>query len=235
MAMMSAGAEGREIQEGRRPFSVIHFLIALVVWFAFVPFVDQFRYGDLVDASLLTLVLLSAVPAVGGRHWSFLTAMVLVAPALVAAWIDHFRPGTIPKEFVLVTAIVFVAFIVVHLFFFILRARWVNTEVLCAAVSAFLMLGILGACAYLLVALLVPNSFVLGGREADRPMTMFEALYFSMSALTHYPADIKPLSRVARMLQVLEATAGLFYMAVLISRLVSHYSRHRPIESTRAS
>jgi hypothetical protein len=234
MAMMSAGAEGCEVREGRRPFSVIHFLIALVVWFAFIPFVDQFRYGDLVDASLLTLVLLSAVPAVGGRHRSFMTATVLVAPALVAAWIDHFRPGTIPKEFVFVTAIVFVGFVVVHLFVFILRARWVNTEVLCAAVSAFLMLGILGAVAYLLVAQLVPDSFVLGGREANCPMTMFEALYFSLSTLTHCHADIVPLSRVARMLQVLEGTVGLFYMAAFISRLVSHYSRHRPIESTRA-
>jgi hypothetical protein len=79
------------------------------------------------------------------------------------------------------------------------------------------MLGILGAFTYQLVALLVPDSF---GRGTNRPITMFEALYFSMSMLTRYPPDIKPLSRVARMLQVLEATAGLFYMAVLISRLV---------------
>jgi hypothetical protein len=35
---------------------------------------------------------------------------------------------------------------------------------------------------------------------------------------------VTPVSKVARMLAVIEAITGLFYMAVLISRLVSIYS-----------
>jgi hypothetical protein len=36
--------------------------------------------------------------------------------------------------------------------------------------------------------------------------------------------DVTPVSKVARMLAVIEAIAGVFYVAVLISRLVAMYS-----------
>jgi hypothetical protein len=121
----------------------------------------------------------------------------------------------------------------VHLLVFVLRAPWVNTEVLCAAVSTFLMLGILGAFAYDLVARLVPHSFVFTvGSETNRSMTGFEALYFSFGTLTSYYGDIIPVSRAARTLAMVESTAGLFYIAVLIARLVSLYSRDQPTGST---
>jgi len=40
--------------------------------------------------------------------------------------------------------------------------------------------------------------------------------------------DITPVSKGARMLAVLKAIAGLFYVAVLISRLVAIYSSNQP-------
>ena len=36
--------------------------------------------------------------------------------------------------------------------------------------------------------------------------------------------DILPLSNIARMMTIVEATAGVFYMAILISRLVGLYA-----------
>ena len=40
--------------------------------------------------------------------------------------------------------------------------------------------------------------------------------------------DITPVSKGARMLAVMEAISGLFYVAVLISRLVAIYSSSQP-------
>jgi hypothetical protein len=44
--------------------------------------------------------------------------------------------------------------------------------------------------------------------------------------------DITPVSKAARMLTVTEAIAGLFYVAVLISRLVAIYSSPPPAPVT---
>jgi voltage-gated potassium channel len=56
-------------------------------------------------------------------------------------------------------------------------------------------------------------------------MDGFTAFYFSFATLTTVGyGDIAPVSSVARMLAVMEAVTGLFYVAVLISRLVALYS-----------
>ena len=60
-------------------------------------------------------------------------------------------------------------------------------------------------------------------------MTTFNAFYFSFSTLSSVGyGDITPVSKVARMLAVMETITGILYVAVLISRLVSLYS---PIKS----
>jgi hypothetical protein len=53
----------------------------------------------------------------------------------------------------------------------------------------------------------------------------FSALYFSIITLTTTGyGDITPVASVARMLAMMEAITGTFYVAVLISRLVALYS-----------
>jgi hypothetical protein len=100
----------------------------------------------------------------------------------------------------------------------------VDANVLCAGISGFLITGLAWAPAYLAVARLNPAAFNLpvppGGGTAV--MDSFSAFYFSFITLcTVGYGDIAPVSKVARMLALLEAITGLFYMAVLISRLVS--------------
>jgi hypothetical protein len=60
-------------------------------------------------------------------------------------------------------------------------------------------------------------------------MTSFNAFYFRFTTMSTVGfGDITPVSKVARTLAVLEAITGMFYVAVLISRLVAMYSPTRP-------
>jgi hypothetical protein len=60
-------------------------------------------------------------------------------------------------------------------------------------------------------------------------MTGFTGLYFSFITLSTVGyGDITPVSRAARLLTAMEAVTGLLYVAVLIARLVSLYSRTKP-------
>src|SRR5262245_48557767 len=121
--------------EGVRRLSVVHFLVALVLSLVMMPFVEELENGDLLEAALLTVVLLSAVLAVGGRKRTLAVAVVLVSPALVGTWMDHVQPGVAPPDFTLIAALVFVAFVVGHLFAFILRAAVVNVEVVSGGIA----------------------------------------------------------------------------------------------------
>ena len=176
----------------------------------------------------MTMVLLTAVPAVGGRRRSFLTAGVLVAPAVLGTWMHHAQPDTVPRSIGLVAAIVFALFVIFHLFAFILRAARVNSEVLCAAVSTYLMLGIVWAMAYELLWLMSPQSFIV---TDNRLINGFEALYFSFGTLAPInDNDIVPRSNLARMLVMMEAIIGMLFMGMLIARLVGIYSNEEAAE-----
>jgi hypothetical protein len=213
-------------REGLLQLSVVQFLIALVLVLVTMPFVEYFTIGDLIETALITVVLMAAVPAVGGRRRDFVLAAVLVTPAVTTIWLDHFRPGLIPRPTAMAAAIVFVSFVVLHFLRFILRSPQVTGEVLCAGVAVYLMMAILWAFAYLLVQELVPQSFVFTvDPPPNRALTGFEAVYFSFGTMTTVGyGDIIPVSRLARMTAMLEATTGLFYVTLLIARLVALYS-----------
>jgi len=211
---------------GVRRLSVVRFLFALVVMLIFLPFTEQHPDGELIDSVLLTLVMLSAVAAVGGRRRTLIAAAVLVTPAVLSKWIDHFSPGGIPRNITNVTAIVFAGFVIFHLLWFIMRAPRVDEEVLSAGIAAYLMLGLVWMFAYMLVARVWPGSFVVAGpAESHPPLFGARALFLSFGPLTNANVgEVTAASNGGRLLVLAEATTGMFFVTVLIARLVGLYA-----------
>jgi voltage-gated potassium channel len=227
---MNETAHGKELAKPLQPrrrfhrFSTVELLVALVLLFVFFPFVEEVKGGDVIVSILLSLVLLSAVLAVADRKGVFFIALVLAIPAIVGRWINHFRPDLVPPPVFLVAGLALIAFVVANLLRFVLRAPSVNTEVLCASISAYLMLGLLWTVAYWLVAQVTPNAFAFNTGPKET-MSGFNAFYFSFITLSTVGyGDITPASRIARWLAATEAMTGLLYVTVLIARLVSLYS-----------
>jgi len=205
--------------------SAAYFLAALLLIFVTAPFIEHLRGGELIEAVLMTVVLISAVLAIGGRRRTLAWAMVLVMPAVVGKWLNHLRPDLMPPEVFLGAGLLFVLFVVLHLLRFIQRAPRVDSEILCVGIANYLMLGWLWAFAYMLVARWVPDSFAFTVAPAStRSLEGFNGLYFSYSTITSVSyGDIIPVWGGARMLAMAEAMAGMFYGALLIARLVTLY------------
>ena len=221
---------------GTARYSAVKLLGALGLLFVSAPFVQDLPQGELIESLLLTLVMVAALLAVGGRRRTHLIALALLVPALAGKWINHFRPDLMSPTVYIFGAIFFYGFVVAHLLRFIVRAPRVDANVLCAGVAGFLLLGLLWVPAYLLVARLNPAAFTLpAGSGAGAVLGGFDAFYFSFITLcTIGYGDITPASKVARMLAMMEGITGLFYMAVLISRLVSIHSSGQPAAGTQA-
>jgi hypothetical protein len=226
----STESPARPSRIGNFRTSVAQFLGALVLMLFAAPFVDEIRYGPAIDTALLTLVLVAGVLAVGRSHRILVLALVLVVPAVVTRWGHHFWPDLLPLPFQSVTALLFIGFVEFQLLHFIFRAPRVNSEVLCAGISGYLLLGILWMSAYRMVSELNPAAFSFNiGTSSTHPLAQFEAYYFSFITLSTVGyGDITPLSNGARTLAMMEAMTGTLYMAVLISRLVALYSSQKP-------
>jgi len=235
---MNENAQGKESLEmvGRplkcRRFSAVELLISLGLLFVSFPFVEEVKGGDLIVSLLLSLVLLSAVLAVSDRKGVLVIGIVLAIPAIAGRWINHFRPDLVSAPVFLTAALVLTAFVVVNLLRFVWRAPSVNIEVLCASISAYLMLGLMWTMAYWLVDQLTPGAFSFNTNAGPRSMNGFNGFYFSFVTLSTVGyGDITPVSRIARWLAAMEAMTGLLYVAVLIARLVALYSTPKSHDS----
>jgi hypothetical protein len=213
-------------REGVLRFSGVQFLSALLLLIVTGPLIDDLEYGILIESVLITLVLFSALLAIGGRRSTLILGSVLVIPALAGKWVNYFRPDLAPPEIFLGAGVLFTGYVVVNLFGFILRAPRVNVEILCTAIANYLMLGLLWAFAYSLIGGLNHDAFVVAyGTSAGHLMKGVNSLYFSFATLcTVGYGDIVPVSRIARMVAVMEAIVGMLYTTMLIARLVALYS-----------
>jgi hypothetical protein len=203
---------------------IAYYLGALLLMMALSPFIEVFKHGVLAESLLMCVVLLSAVLGMDARRSRTLVGIVLAAPAIIGRWMNYWYPGFVPPEIVFGCGILFIAYIVWNLILFILRSPRVDSEVLCAGIAGYITLGWLWALIYVLVDRLIPGAFGFGSGDLQM-MKGFNSIYFSFSTIsTMGYGDIVPVASVARMLAVMEAMAGVFYMTILIARLVALYS-----------
>jgi len=193
------------------------------------PFVSEMHDGDLYESLFMTLTFSTAVLAVGHRRRTLVITTALILPALLAKWGNHFCHSLVPPQVTLVASILCLLFVAYELFKYILSAPEVNSEVLCAGVAIYLMLGLIWAFGYKLVELYAQGSFIYNsGFASAHSMDGYTAFYFSFCTLSTVGyGDIVPASNVARMLASTESITGVFFSTILIARLVALYSSRR--------
>ena len=203
--------------------SAVGFLAALVLMLVATPFFRGLKQGHIYEAVLFTAVMCMGLIASGSRRR---LAFALVSFALATISLNQLWPQTCPALTFILPAMAILAVVTASLLRFVLRAKQVDAEVLCAGISVYLILGLLWGLAYTLVAQVNPNAFSFSTpSETAATMSGFTAIYFSFITLaTLGYGDIAPVADIARMLAMLEAMTGTLFVGVMIARLVSLYS-----------
>ena len=214
----------------RLRISAVGFLATLVLMLVISPFVRNLREGQLYESVLFTMVMCTGLIASGSCRK---LAFALASLALTATWMNQFWPQKYSALTFILPAIGFLVIVIASLLRFVLRAKRVDAEVLCAGISVYLILGLLWGLAYTFVAQVSPDAFSFNARSGPlKVMSGFTAMYFSFTTLmTVGYGDITPVADVARMLASLEAMTGTLFVGVMIAHLVSLYSAtryHRP-------
>ena len=204
-----------------RGLSVFSALLVVVV-FVVPPLVPPGGGRGLASDVAYALLLLSGVRALGEQR---LTRMVLMPVALVtfavalASWLVP-----VPEPWILGTSLLSLLLFLAVVLGRTLREGPVTGHRLLGGVAAYLLLGVIWAYAYALVAELAPGAFSGPVSASDGPRVWF---YFSFVTLaTVGYGDVLPVHPVARSLATLEAVTGSLYLAILIARLVSQAVTH---------
>lgn len=183
------------------------------------PVTAAFRQSGTVIESLLAACLLAAVmPIESGKYRSPLLAVMTMAwlARPVTAWFGHET----------LSAITLAAWTLIGLsaaaaaLRFAMRGARIDTEHLFAALSAYLLAGIYFGLLYWVLEQMHEGMFSAGNFSRST------AIYFSFVTLaTLGYGDIVPRTDVARGLAIVEGVGGQLFLAVLVARLVSMYSK----------
>jgi hypothetical protein len=203
-------------------------LVAQLVAVLAYPFLDESTAGRAVLGVVQIAVVLIALWAVRRTPALSWVAVLLGGPATAFTVLEAFEPTT--GWIVLVSAAFhapFYFFVSYGMIRYLFHDDRVTRDELFATGAAFTVVAWGFAYVYAAAQVIWPGSFVAYEGEGDRPW--FELLYLSFTTLTSVGlSDVVPVLGHARSLVIVEQVAGVFYVALVIARLVGLSALRRP-------
>jgi hypothetical protein len=211
----------------RRHPSALLLALQLLAVLAY-PFLDATTTGRAVLGAVQIAVVLTATWAVRRTPTLSWVAVIFGVPAAVFSVLEAFSDTT--GWVVLVSAILhvpFYLFVSYALIRYLFHDDKVTRDELFATGAAFTVVAWAFAYVYAGAQVIWPGSFVAYNGEGEREW--FELLYLSFTTLTSVGlSDVAPVMDHARSLVMLEQVAGVFYVALVVARLVGLTARGRP-------
>lgn len=198
---------------------------SLLFFMVLSAFVREGWISDFVLAVSVYAILVVAILKISETRAMPWPALLLASCSLVVTLVCIFYPVRSLRIANWVVLAVFFGYVSIALFFFLERSGAILRAKLDACLGLYLILGMLYYAVFNLLQEIHPGSFV----ETGTPPTIasrHSLLYFSLATLTTVGyGDVVAVSRPARMIAVLEAVTGVFYVAITVARLVSAYQQ----------
>lgn len=197
---------------------------ALLVTLAAGPLSEALGLGGWVLGAFVSVNLVIAAAGITDRLGR---RVGLIAAAAIAIMLRSVPEEALPLGLVMLGGVlgltIFVAALAAGVRFALGSTR-VDAEHVAAALSAYLLAGLLFAIAFMAVDLRWPGSVVEVAGGTGAPLTLETAIYYSFVTLaTLGYGDVVPRG-VARGLAVVEAVGAQLYLTVTVARLVGLYA-----------
>lgn len=193
---------------------------ALLATIAVGPLLEALDFGRVFMEVLLTASLVAAVAPIGVLQ-KRRAMLAILGLALALRWYASHSESASGSA---VAALLWCGVAVVAAcgaIRYSLSSVRIDAEHLCAALSAYLLVGVCWGVIYVAVVRLQPDAMLFAGAPLAHGLGMGDAIYFSFVTLaTLGYGDITPVSQVARGLATLEAITGQLFLALLVARLV---------------
>jgi hypothetical protein len=175
-------------------------------------------WADVFTDIFFACALMSGLHAVSDQPGRLRFALLLAGAIVLLGSLHYIVQIKILDQLQLGLSAVFFMQMLVMIWIHIVKENEVTTDLIMAAASAYILLGLVWAHAYYLLEIFHPNSFKGSEKLGD---DIWNFYYYSFVTLTTMGyGDILGITKSARALSILEAIAGQLYLAIMISRLV---------------
>lgn len=206
--------------------SFYNLLCSLLFILLIYPFSEGRPIASLIFALFFSWLLISSLWAISPRRTYKVCLLIFFGiPSVALLWLDrHFNSfGLRVGDYLFMSVII--GWTIASMLNYIMRAGKVTGEILAGAGSVYLLIGIFWGIVNSLLYLLHPGSFAIsealsGGMHSSWPVFN----YYSFTTLTTIGyGDITPVTARAQSFAIIEASMGVLFIALLISRLVGMY------------
>jgi hypothetical protein len=207
-----------------------YLLVALLALLAIYPYLQEVVAGRVALGIINVAIMIAAIAATSRSRLPLPTALVLGAIAIILLGWHLLQPGRLPYVVLGIAMAAYYVFVIVDLLIYVLRRGIVTADKLFAAVSVYVLAGLLWAVLLTLLYELLPAAFLSDGTVArSTPFDFYDFLPVSFGTLTTAGfSGIVPATHHARSLLILEQMTGVLYVAVLIARLTGIYQPDPP-------
>jgi hypothetical protein len=199
-----------------------YFLLALLLFLILpIPITLIPGHARLFFALTYTLLVAGGIQIVKENKRNLIIAVLLGITSFVLVWIDFFNENlNFPRWFKTISLLVFFGFIAIRLFKIVLYHTTVSLEIIYAAISGFLLLGLLGGFFFQTLELAEPSSFKLLTDNGS----LFDLHYLSFVTLTSLGyGDVTPITQAGKTMTIVLSVAGQLYLTILVAILIGKY------------
>lgn len=217
-----------------KPMRFVQLLIFIVLVMLLSPFLRNTPFlHALLSVFFLNILMVTLSFAGFDVRWRWLLILLWFAGSLCNIAASRVPDITQGKALAVASEIlgaVLIVFCVTMILRYVLTSREVTTDTIFGAVVAYFLIAFMFSSLYQVVAIVEPASFSMptGPDITERNTRNIEFGYFSFVTIaTLGYGDIVPRLPAARILSILEAATGQFYMAVVVAWLVSAHAGGR--------
>jgi hypothetical protein len=200
-------------------------LVSLLFFLVLSAFVRDDWISEVIVVLSMYAILVIAILKISEKRDMPWPVLLLTASSLLVTLVCVFHPVHILRiaNWLLLSA--FFGYVSVALFSFLERSGAIIKAKLLASLVLYLILGMFYYAVFNLIQEIHPGSFMEVRLTSIMP-SRHSLLYLSLATLTTLGyGDVLPVSRPARMIAVLEAATGVFYVAITVARLVAAYQQ----------
>ena len=197
-------------------------LLALIILLIISPFLREYAVTQWLVTLSTVLILAAVVHAIKSENN---TALVFSIMAVVTVFFTFLELFHHTRALEIISMSCFIIFTLASIFALhneIYGTKHVTQDTLYGSICVYLLIGVMYGSIYMLLETISPGSFK---HNVDWELAVFTAhqmFYYSFVTLTTLGfGDVIPVSLMAKSITMIESITGIFYLAILVSRLVA--------------
>ena len=195
------------------------FLLFTQCFLILVPALFDFLHYDWILKGSLSFVIVASLYIVTSKRSDLLIGLLLGLPSLIMLWAEVQIEGDTSTLISLLIGAGFFSFMGLKLAQSVAESKQFNLNTVLAAVTGYIIIGIIGGYLVELVQLIEPGAFNIPAESED-----YTFMYYSFVTVTTLGyGDFAPISIAAKAVSIILAITGQIYLTVVIAMIIGRY------------